>query len=47
VSELFDFTSKKSVLQTKDGQSIELNFSKKRFVGKPDGTIIDITQGFK
>lgn len=48
VSELFDFTSKKSILQTKDGQSIDLNFTKKSFVGKPDvGTIIDITQGFK
>jgi hypothetical protein len=36
VSELYDFTSKKSVLKTKDGQSIELNFEHKRFVGKPN-----------
>jgi hypothetical protein len=36
VSELYDFTSEKSVLTTKDGQTIDLNFTKKRYVGKPN-----------
>lgn len=35
VSELFDFTSKKSIITTKDHHPLEINFSKKDIVGKP------------
>jgi hypothetical protein len=48
VSELYDFTSKKSVLKTRDGHTIDLNFTKKRYVGKPyDGQVPEIADGFE
>jgi hypothetical protein len=48
VLELYDFTTNKSVLKTKDGHYIDLNFTKKRYVGKLfEWQLPNITDGFE